>query len=356
MTHGLGDRSEVLLVLMPWDLPDDLVQDLKTTSPGIQVITYRVGFYDKAPPVEIPQATWDRVTALFTWMAFPTPEQAPGLQYVQLLAAGCNHVSDMPIFHGTDVVFCTANGVHPPQISEWVIATFLSFQHHLYEHWENQKRRTWVMPEHDEDTQDAVGLRMGVLGYGSIGRQCARLADALGMSVYAYTARERPSAASRADDSYVEPGLGDPAGEIPSRWFHGRAQLNDFLAEIDLLVITLPLTTATKGIIAREQLRALGTRKAFLVNVARGAVVHTDDLVAALNEGTIKGAALDVTDPEPLPPDHPLWTARNVIITPHVSCNSTHYNERVLRILAENLKRRAQGKRMLNVVDKSLGY
>ncbi|KZL81255.1 glyoxylate reductase [Colletotrichum incanum] len=356
MAQGLSDRFEVLLVLMPWDLPGDLVRELKIKCPGIHIITYRVGFYDKVPPLEIPQATWDTVTALFTWMAFPTPEQAPKLQYVQLLTAGCNHVSTKPIFKNTEVVFCMANGVHPPQISEWVIATFLSFQRHLYEHWENQKRQMWVMPEHDEDTEDAVGLRMGVLGYGSIGRRCARLAKALGMDVYAYTARERSSAASRIDNSYVEPGLGDAAGDIPSRWFHGHGQLNDFLTEIDLLVVTLPLTPATKGIISKEQLQALGKRKGSLANVARGPVVDTDDLVTALNEGVIKGAALDVTDPEPLPSGHPLWKAKNLIITPHVSCNSTHCNERVLRILVQNLTRRAQGENMINVVDKILEY
>ncbi|GKT94389.1 glyoxylate reductase [Colletotrichum tofieldiae] len=142
MAQGLGDRSEVLLVLMPWGLPEGLVEELKTKCLGIQIITYSVGFDDKVPPLEIPQATWDTVTALFTWMAFPTPQQAPNLQYVQLLTAGCNHVSAKPIFQDTEVVFCTANG------------------YILYEHWENQKSQTWVMPEHDEDTEDAVGLRM----------------------------------------------------------------------------------------------------------------------------------------------------------------------------------------------------
>lgn len=195
-----------------------------------------------------------------------------------------------------------------------------------------------------------------MLGYGAIGRQCARLAKALGMDVHAFTLHERPTPESRADTSFSEPGLGDPAGEIPSRWFHGLDQLNDFLSNLDLLVITVPLTPATRYIISKEQLQALGKRKGFLCNVARGPVVNTDDLITALNDGTIRGAALDVTDPEPLPSDHPLWKAKNVIITPHASGNSNHYNERVLKIVAQNLHRRAQGKPLINIVKKSLGY
>ena len=176
------------------------------------------------------------------------------------------------------------------------------------------------------------------------------------MDVHAFTFHERSTAESRADTSFTEPGLGDPSGEIPSRWFHGVDQLNDFLSGLDLLVITVPLTPSTRHIISKDQLQALSKRKAFLCNVARGAVVNTDDLIEALNDGIIRGAALDVTDPEPLPSGHPLWKAKNILITPHDSGNSTHYNERVLKILAQNLHKRAQGKPMINVVNKSLGY
>lgn len=176
------------------------------------------------------------------------------------------------------------------------------------------------------------------------------------MDVHAFTLHERSTPSSRHDSSFAEPGLGDPSGIIPSRWFHGREQLDDFLSGVDLLVITMPLTSLTTGIIGRHELQILGGRKAFLSNVARGPVVNTDDLAEALNDGILGGAALDVTDPEPLPKEHPLWRARNVVITPHVSGNSMHYNERVLKILIENLRRRATGLDMINKVNKSLGY
>ncbi|PIG69088.1 hypothetical protein AARAC_008683, partial [Aspergillus arachidicola] len=168
---------------------------------------------------------------------------------------------------------------------------------------DNQKRETWATPETDEDMADAVGLRM------CTDRQCARLAKAPGMDIHAFTLHERPTPECKRDHSYVEAGIGDPNGDIPSRWCHGCDQLNEFLAGLDLLF------------------RTLGKRNSFVGNVGRGPIVNTDDLVDALNNGTIRGAAVDVTDPEPLPAGHPLWKAKNVIITPHVGGNSTQYSE-----------------------------
>ncbi|KAL2396631.1 hypothetical protein ABEF93_000097 [Exophiala dermatitidis] len=178
------------------------------------------------------------------------------------------------------------------------------------EHYDNQKLGKWVDPESDEDVEDAVGLRVGILGYGCIGRQVARVAKAFGMESYAFTLQERPTAESRKDDSFTEPAMGDPQGDFPSKWFSGTKQLNDFLdSDLDLLVITLPLTPLTKHMISAEQFTILSKKRTFLSNAGRGAIVHTDDLIEALQQGKIRGAALDVTDPEPLPQDHPLWKA-----------------------------------------------
>ncbi|KNG87866.1 putative 2-hydroxyacid dehydrogenase [Aspergillus nomiae NRRL 13137] len=108
-----------------------------------------------------------------------------------------------------------------------------------------------------------------------------------------FTLHERPAPESKRDKSYVDAGLGDP-NDIPSRWHHGPGQLNVFLASLDLLVITLPLTSLTLGMIACEQFQALGKRNALVSHVGRGPIVNTDDLVAALNSSTIRGAAVDV--------------------------------------------------------------
>jgi phosphoglycerate dehydrogenase-like enzyme len=219
----------------------------------------------------------------------------------------------------------------------------------------------------------------GILGYGSIGRQTARVASAMGMKVHAYTARPRDTPESKRDRSWTEPGLGDPEGTIPEKWFSGESteDLHAFLASgLDLLVIATPLTGNTKHLLGKEEFRVLfeaGSNpspagqggdgeeekrvgRTFISNISRGPVIHTNDLVEALNQGLIRGAALDVTDPEPLPEGHPLWKAKNLILTPHVSGASTKYFERLLAILECNLGRLAEGKELVNEVDRKRGY
>lgn len=179
------------------------------------------------------------------------------------------------------------------------------------------------------------------------------------MDVYAYTNRPRPTPESRRDDSYIVPGLGDPEGVLPSKWFSGTKpeEVNEFLsADLDLLVLAVPLTPQTRGMIATPQFKTLQSKKTYVVNIGRGPVINTDDLITALNDGLIRGAALDVTDPEPLPKGHPLWDAKNIIITPHVSGNSTSYNRRLLDILDINLHRLSEGKDFMNKVSRKRGY
>lgn len=176
------------------------------------------------------------------------------------------------------------------------------------------------------------------------------------MDVHAYTLHERATPESRKDSGFTEPGLGDPEGQFPSKWFHGKEQLDDFLANLDLLVITLPLTPATRGLISKKQFDILSKKKTFVSNVGRGAVIDTDDLIAALDAGQIRGAALDVTEPEPLNEDSKLWGYDNVVITPHCAGNSNHFNERTFRILKYNLERRARSEAEVNRVSKALGY
>lgn len=212
------------------------------------------------------------------------------------------------------------------------------------------------------DTHDSSGMRMGILGYGAIGRQCARIAKAMGMDVYAFTRSERSTLEQRKADSYCLPGMGDPDGLIPVKWFHGSSKdtVNEFLGQdLDILVICLPLTEATHSMIGREQFEILAKnkkKKTFLSNVARGKHIDTDALVEALQQGKIRGAALDVTDPEPLPDGHPLFTAPNVFITPHISWRTPQYFERILAILEVNLERLNRGGSLLNVVNKKYHY
>lgn len=179
------------------------------------------------------------------------------------------------------------------------------------------------------------------------------------MDVHAYTLHPRRTPESKRDDTYHPPGLGDPEGLIPSKWFAGETteDLHAFLGSgLDLLVVALPLTPKTHHLIAADEFKVLSAKKTFLSNIGRGPIVHTDDLIEALDTGLLRGAALDVTDPEPLPKGHPLFKAKNVFVTPHISGGSSAYFTRVLDIVAYNLGRLGEGKELANKVSRREGY
>ncbi|KAI8280325.1 D-2-hydroxyacid dehydrogenase [Colletotrichum sp. SAR11_240] len=369
-------KGQKLLILSQFKPDDDFYAKLHSQFPDLKVVYHELGFPEKKPGSTFDESEWKDVTILLTGSALPDPEQAPKLQYVQLQSAGANHILKHPLFTDTDAVFATANGVHGPQISEWIISTYLSFQHQLPKYIDNFREGKWSRG--NEWVEDAVGHTMqvphslspspehltnlvprGILGYGSIGRQTARVATALGFKVHAYTLHPRPTPESKRDNGYSPPGLGDPEGKFPSKWFSGasKADLHAFLGSgLDLLVVATPLTDNTSHLLAAEEFRILSAKKTFVSNIARGPIVNTDDLIKALDDGLIRGAALDVTDPEPLPEGHPLWKAKNLLITPHISGMSTSYTERILGILDLNLERLSQGKRLVNVVNKKEGY
>lgn len=220
---------------------------------------------------------------------------------------------------------------------------------------------------------DLVGQRLGVLGYGSIGRQAARVASAMGMSVLAYTASPRTTRESKNDKGFIVPGTGDPEGNIPEGWYSGleKESLHKFLAQdLDYLLVSVPLTEETRHFLAAEEFKILGKRNTFISNISRGPIIKQDDLVDALHEYEhdkragkmgedltgLRGAALDVTEPEPLPKDDPLWDAPNCIVTPHISGLGADYMDRAFQVLEVNLERREKGEKLINMVDRKRGY
>ena len=215
-------------------------------------------------------------------------------------------------------------------------------------------------------SSSTVGKRIGILGYGSIGRQVASVCKALGMTIIAFTANRRDTSEDRIYAGYNVAGLGDPKGEVPSEWFWGttnKVSLHEFLQrDLDYLLVSTPLTTKSKGLLGKEEFQILSKRNAFVINVSRGEILVQEDLIEALetyardpSEG-LSGAALDVATPEPLPPDNPLWDAPNCIISPHISGNTREYGQYAAELLEENLRRMAKGDRLLNLVDRETGY
>ncbi|CAG8972032.1 hypothetical protein HYALB_00004896 [Hymenoscyphus albidus] len=342
-----------VVILLWYDSPPAFIPHLQAKHPGLQILWHNCN-----TTKVLPEGTWKDTTALLTWDIIPELEEVPKLQLVQLTSSGANHCFGKGIYEKEDVVFCTSNGTHPPQIAEWVFATFLSFQHRIPRYMEAMREEKWT-PTQIPAPEDSVGLRIGVLGYGAIGRQCANVAKAFGMDIIVFTMRPRLTPESRIDDSYVVPGTGDPNGLLPSKWYHGTTSesLNHFLAQdIDLLLISLPLTPSTTGLIAKEQFHILKKKRTFVSNIGRGPIIKTDDFIEALEEGWIRGAAVDVTDQEPLPKGHKLWKAKNLFISPHVSWRSTKHAARLLGVLETNLERLSKGEAYVNRVDKVRGF
>ncbi|KAK6533018.1 hypothetical protein TWF281_007181 [Arthrobotrys megalospora] len=308
------------------------------------------------------------VTIFVTMQYLPPPEAAPKLEICTILSAGINHIADSVIYKDTDITITTSNGVHGPQISEWVLGHLLAHTHRfrLFEQW--QKEHRWANNWGSftgNPVRDLVAQKIGIFSYGSIGRQVGRVAHALGMEVHAYTAHPKPTKESRRDNGYIVPRTGDREGEFPTKWWSGtdKASFHEFLREgFDVLVFSVPLTDATRGLMGKEEFEILKQtgQSPFLVNISRGPIVNTVELEKSLREGVenggLRGAALDVVDPEPLPKDHTLWDAPNVYISPHISGAGTSYFDRCLDIVAINLKLRAEGKRLINVVDRKRGY
>jgi phosphoglycerate dehydrogenase-like enzyme len=201
----------------------------------------------------------------------------------------------------------------------------------------------------DADFGLLKGRRIAIVGYGSLGREVARLARAFGLRVLVMSRSQE-----RRDRGYCVAGTGDPEGTLPERWY-GPGQLPEMLAEADFVVVAAPLTEETRGLIGEVELRAMRPN-AYLVNVARGEVVDEAALLRALRQGWIAGAGLDVFEREPLPPESELWDLPNVIISPHVSGFTPLYDERATDLFAENLRRYLAGEELLNLVDKEKGY
>ena len=264
-------------------------------------------------------------------------QAGPRLRWVQRMYAGVERCVAIPAFAERGIVLTNMQKVAGSVMAEHVLAFMFGLTRGFPAYLPAQARGEWADEAVPESRMwEVKGRTMLVVGLGGIGTEVAKRAHALGMTVIATR-----NSGTDGPDYVAEVGLADKL--LP---FAGRA---------DVIVSTLPLTTQTKGLMNKAFFDAV-KRGALFINVGRGATVVTDDLVAALNDGRLGGAGLDVIDPEPLPPEHPLWRAPNLIITPHVSA-SLEGNEVPRWLLArENLRRFVAGGRLLSEVDVNKGY
>ena len=263
---------------------------------------------------------------------------APRLRWVQATIAGVEGFL-IPALRERPIVLTNFSGIAAPSIAEHVLALMLAFARGLPPLLRRQDRREWGDNHADAPpTFELAGQTLGIVGLGDIGEELARRAHALGMHVQA-TDRDA--------------GNGDAPAYIEA--LRPSERLPDLLAAADHVALCLPLTPATEHLIGRDELARMGP-SAYLYNVGRGEIVDQEALVAALRDGTIAGAGLDVATPEPLPADSPLWALPNVLITGHTAGRTPLYWERGIELLIDNVRRFLAGEELRNVVDTRAGY
>jgi phosphoglycerate dehydrogenase-like enzyme len=312
------------LMIVPALSPDDRVRILDAAGPGSRLVETRDPAQQKAEIAD--------TDVLFGRVSPEVLSQARRLRYYQSIGAGVDAILT-PELVESDIVLASEKGGVGIHLAEHAMALLLALTRGLhtairrpdYGLREAIRREQWELWEQT----------LGIVGFGGTGREVARRALGFGMRVLAVDIEDVPP----------EPGV--------TLWRNDR--LNDLLGESDAVVICLPLTKATHHLFTRDLFRRM-RRHAMLINVTRGAIIYGDDLLAALEQGLIGGAGLDVTDPEPLPAGHPLWMHPRVIVTPHTAGGSPRRAGRVIATFCENLRRLRAGQPLLAVIDKRKGY
>jgi len=262
--------------------------------------------------------------------------RARNLRWLQQWGAGADWLLRYPEAAGLDFTLTNASGVHPIPISEHILAFLLAFARRIHRAVRAQERRQWIPHDQQEGVFELAGKTLVLVGVGAIGGRTAEVSAALRMRVWGV----------RRNPTVNAPGV---------EAMFGPDQLLDLLPEADFVVLTVPLTRETRGMIGERELHAMKPT-AYIVNIGRGGTIREDALIQALREGWIAGAGLDVFEVEPLPDDSPLWGMDNVVITSHYAGLTPHYHERAMAIFLDNLRRYRAGEPLRNVVDKGVGY
>lgn len=263
---------------------------------------------------------------------------APKLRWVQALGVGVEKFLD-PCINERGIQVANARGVNVANLAEHALAMMLAFARGLPELQRRQAQAKWLPGNGPmlPTLFELNGTRLCLIGYGEISRAIARLARAIDMEVWAM--RRTPNAES---DQHAHRILG-PDG------------LDEMLRTADHLMLILPLTADTQGMIGKEEFAKMKS-SAYLYNMGRGGLIDQGAMVEALRDGRVAGAGLDATTPEPLPSNSPLWAMPNTLITAHTAGNTPRFFERVIELVAENLRRFRDDEPLLNTVNTRAGY
>ena len=300
----------------------------------------RMGQIEGCEILYTPEPTEEQLKKATGMIGQPTAKliaKAPNLRWIQSTSAGVDNFLAIPEIFERNIKLTNLSGAFGQSISEFALTMVMMLYKHLHLFRDHQKEHFWT----DEGWQDSPrGKNVLILGAGNIGTETAKL--------------------FRVFDCHIT-GMRRSVREIPAEFDEMITMegLDEALKKADIVISALPETPETHKLFTKERFMLM-KKEALLINVGRGALIDCEALAEVLNEGVIAGAAVDVTDPEPLPVDHPLWDAKNAIVTPHITGGSFGHlkatEDRLFEICSSNAKRFAAGEELLNLVDPKSGY
>ncbi len=336
-------RIDVLITL---PVTEAQVNDLRSVSTRIRISTFPVNAAG-----EIPADAWKRTEVLYTGNIYPDPSQVPNLKWIQSHFAGIDHLLDSQIGKTPGVAITSLSGAAASQSAEYALGMILALSRQMPQLWAMQQRKEWPADRWGKFPPVEIrGCTVGLVGYGSLNRELARLLKPMGAKILA----AKLNARRPQDEGYTPEGLGDPQGDLFDRLYPFQA-IHSMLMLCDFVVVAVPLTARTRKMISKPEFESMKPG-AFLVNLSRGGIVDEMALFEALESRRLGGAALDVFDVEPLPTSSPLWSAPNMLITPHIAGISRQYLERAVVMFKTNLTRYVAGEPLLNLFDPEKGY
>jgi phosphoglycerate dehydrogenase-like enzyme len=323
-----------------WTAPDWFVDKLRSEFPDVDFSHHR-SYDDIASDLA-------KAEVVVSWsLNADQIKAAPKLRWIHSTAAAIHQLL-IPEVVNSDIILTNASSVHGPVVAEHVLALLFALAKHLPSAFRFQRQHRWgqdAMTHQQPPIRELRDSVLGIIGVGEIGGHVARIASAIGMRVIALRHN-------------VEKGVDWVAASDPMRSQHrvySPTDLHRMLAESDFVVLSAPVTALTTELIDAAAIAAMKP-DAYLINIARGALVDEPALIEALQHNKIGGAALDVFEQEPLPSDSPLWDLENVIITPHQGGLSHKLWERQYKLFSENLRRFIEGAPLPGVVNKTAGY
>lgn len=326
-----------------WRIPPHCVEQIRAALPGWDVVPVDApansdGDGGGGSPATIAAAQGAEVYLGYGLPGGVVEASRGALKWVHTATAGVSPA--LAVLKGSGVTVTNSAGIHAEPMADWVLAAILHFSRGFDYAVRAQSQSQWTKDAFTDGSTafpEIRDLRLGVFGLGGIGEAVAKRGLALGMKVMGIRRR---------------PGQGGPAGV---KVVGGFEALGTLALGSDILAITVPRTPETAGTVNADILGKL-PRGAVVINVSRGGILDEDALLAGLQRGHLRGAALDVFATEPLPPEHPLWRHSRVLITPHVSAVTARFWDREMALILDNVRRYLGGQRLVNIVDLEAGY